>query len=97
MSVKTSVKRAHITIHGKVQEVFFRAYMEDKAQSHNLTGWIKNCFDGTVEVVLEGNEDDVKQVVEWAHTGPSNAEVKKVDVSWEKPTNEFSEFSIQYA
>lgn len=92
-----NAKRAHLVIHGQVQGVFFRAYMEDRAKTHSLTGWVKNNFDGTVEAVLEGAEDQVKEVVEWAQTGPSNAEVKKVDLSWEKPTKEFSDFSIQYA
>ncbi len=91
------LKKAHLVIHGQVQGVFFRAYFQDQAQTHHLTGWVKNCFDGTVEVILEGEESDVQKVVEWAHTGPSNAEVKRVDVSWEKATGEFKNFSIQYA
>jgi len=89
-------KRAHLIIHGNVQGVFFRAYLRERAEQHQLTGWAKNTFDGNVEVVLEGEESAVKQVVKWCHSGPSEAEVKKVDEKWEKATGEFQDFSIQY-
>lgn len=89
-------KRAHIVIHGNVQGVFFRAYMRDRAEQHKLSGWVKNCFDGTVEVVLEGEEAEVAEVVEWCHTGPSDAEVKKVEVTWEKAKGDAKGFSIVY-
>jgi len=89
-------KRAHLIIHGKVQGVFFRAYLRERSEQFKLTGWAKNCFDGNVEVVLEGEESAVKQVVEWCHSGPADAEVKKVDEKWEKATGEFQDFSIQY-
>lgn len=89
-------KRAHLVIHGNVQGVFFRAYMRDRAEKDKVTGWIKNCFDGTVEAVLEGDEAAVTEIVEWSHTGPSEAEVKKVEVTWEKPKGDLKEFSIQY-
>lgn len=89
-------KRAHIVIHGNVQGVFFRAYMRDRAEKRKVTGWIKNCFDGTVEAVLEGEEEGVNEIVDWAHTGPADAEVKRVDVTWEKPKEEFKDFSVHY-
>lgn len=91
-----ATKRAHVVIHGQVQGVFFRSYLRDRAEQRQLTGWVKNCFDGTVEVVLEGKEEPIQEIVEWCHTGPSEAEVKKVDVTWEKPTKEFKDFSIHY-
>lgn len=89
-------KRAHIVIHGNVQGVFFRAYMRDRAEQRKLNGWVKNCFDGTVEAVFEGEGDAVDEIVQWAHTGPADAEVKRVDVTWEKPKGEFSDFSVHY-
>jgi len=89
-------KCAHLVIHGNVQGVFFRAYLRDRAERSKITGWVKNCFDGTVEALLEGEEELVQQIVDWARTGPSEAEVKKVDVNWEKPKGEFKNFSIVY-
>jgi len=89
-------KRAHLIIHGKVQGVFFRAYLRERSEQFKLTGWAKNTFDGNVEVVLEGEESAVKQVVEWCYSGPADSEVKKVAEKWEKATGEFQDFSIQY-
>lgn len=91
-----ALKRVHLVIHGNVQGVFFRAYLRDRAEQYHLTGWVKNNFDGTVEVVLTGEESALKEVVHWCHTGPSDAEVKKVDVTWEKHKGEFKEFEIRY-
>ncbi len=84
--------RAHIRVHGIVQGVFFRATMADVARSHGVTGWVKNNADGTVEAVVEGEEDAVKRVIEWCRTGPPMARVDGVDIKWEAYKDEFDDF-----
>lgn len=88
--------RAHLYIYGRVQGVFFRVSMKEIADSLGVTGWVKNLPDGRVEAVLEGPEEKVKKVIEWAHKGPPLAIVYKVEVKWEPFKNEFKRFSIRY-
>lgn len=89
------VSRAHLRISGKVQGVFFRANTREQAQQRGVTGWVENKADGTVEAVLEGPEDAVQEVVDWAKTGPPRASVDDVKDEWEEAHREFSDFSIR--
>lgn len=87
--------RAHVYIEGRVQGVFFRASTREEARLLGLRGWVKNCWDGRVEAVFEGESQKVEDVLKWCNKGPSGALVTKVDVSLEQPTNEFDTFSIK--
>ena len=88
--------RAHVWIEGFVQGVFFRSHTRDRAMSWALKGWVRNCPDGRVEAVFEGDEEAVERIIRWCHRGPSEAEVKDVQVEWEEYTGEFDTFSIRY-
>jgi acylphosphatase len=77
--------RRRVTVHGRVQGVFFRDSLRQRATSHHVTGWACNRSDGAVEAVFEGRADDVERLVAFARTGPRQAEVQKVDVSDEEP------------
>lgn len=77
--------RRHVTVHGRVQGVFFRDSLRQRANSHHVAGWACNRFDGAVEAVFEGRPDDVERLVEFARTGPRHAEVESVDVREEDP------------
>ena len=57
--------RAHVYVHGRVQGVFFRATTRDKAIALGVKGWVKNCLDGSVEAVFEGEKDIVEKIVNW--------------------------------
>jgi len=88
--------RAHVYISGRVQGVFFRASTRDKARELGLKGWVRNLADGRVEAVFEGEEEKVREMIEWCHKGPVLASVSNVDVRIEKPTHEYDEFEIRY-
>ncbi|MFQ5686037.1 MAG: acylphosphatase [Candidatus Scalindua sp.] len=88
--------RLHVVIEGRVQGVFFRAGTREKACSLGLSGWVKNCLDGCVEAVFEGERDKVEQVLKWCHKGPPGAMVRNVEANWEEATGEFDSFSIEY-
>jgi acylphosphatase len=77
--------RRRVTVHGRVQGVFFRDSLRRRANSHRVTGWASNRSDGTVEAVFEGQPDDVERLIEFARTGPRQAEVASVDVREEPP------------
>ena len=85
------MKRIHLVVKGDVQGVFFRDYV--KKSAIDLVGWVKNNNDGTVEVVAEGSEEELKKFLEKCREGPSSANVADIDVKWEDATGEFAEFS----
>ncbi len=87
-------KRIQLVCRGRVQAVFFRASAQREAKQLGLTGWVKNRPDGAVEMVVEGEEDQVKDFLAWAQHGPSTARVDKVETRWRSYTGEFSEFKI---
>jgi acylphosphatase len=79
------VKRAHVRIRGDVQGVGFRYGARSRARSLELSGWVHNARDGSVEAVFEGNPSLVDRMVEWCRRGPGGAQVESVEVSWEEP------------
>jgi acylphosphatase len=79
------VIRRRIIVRGRVQGVFFRESLRRFAQQRNVAGWVANRPDGKVEAVLEGDEDAIERIVEFAHRGPRGAQVESVEVSDEEP------------
>jgi len=89
-------RRTRIFVTGKVQGVFFRQALKVMAKNNDIFGWVKNLTDGRVEAVLEGDEERVSRLVEWAHGGPANARVEDVEIRNEKASGEFSKFDVLY-
>ena len=67
-----------IRVQGKVQGVFFRASTQEKAEELGLKGWVRNEPDGSVLIHAEGDEEELRRLVEWCWQGPSAASVKDV-------------------
>jgi acylphosphatase len=88
--------RAHVFVSGRVQGVFFRQYTKREAESHGITGWVRNLPDGKVEAVFEGEEDAVKALVDFCRKGPMGSVITSVDVAFENFTGEFRSFKIAY-
>ncbi len=76
-------KKLHLIISGKVQGVFFRDSTTSKAKEFDVNGWVKNNSDGTVEALYEGEEENLKQLLEFCKKGPEMANVEKVEIKWE--------------
>ncbi len=89
------VARAHLVIQGRVQGVSFRYHTMQEARILGLTGWVRNLWDGRVEVLIAGDEDAVKQMIEWCQQGPPSAVVENVEVAWEEPAAEFNNFRVR--
>ena len=79
------VVRYRVLISGRVQGVFFRDTCRRLAEQHGVAGWVRNLPDGRVEAVFEGPPEDVRRLVDWAHTGPRLAAVDNVAVQPEPP------------
>jgi acylphosphatase len=84
--------RAHVFIKGRVQGVFFRQSTQLKAQSLGVKGWIRNLFDGRVEVVFEGDKSQVEILVDYCRHGPPAARVENIEVNYENYKGEFYSF-----
>lgn len=87
-----SLVRAHLHISGRVQGVFYRYSTCEMALGRGLVGWVRNLPDGRVEAVVEGEREGVEKLIAWCHTGPPGGRVDRVEVLWESPTGEFSNF-----
>ena len=72
-------------ISGNVQGVGFRASMRRRARNNDVTGWVKNLENGKVEAVLEGEEDNVAKIMEWARKGPNVANVENIELEEKQP------------
>jgi acylphosphatase len=87
-------KRLHLIVRGRVQGVFFRSSTQREARRLGLTGWVANRRDGAVEVVAEGEEDTLRDLLVYCQRGPTAARVDKVDVRWRSYKGEFPDFRI---
>jgi acylphosphatase len=87
--------RVRLKITGRVQGVYFRASAMQEARGLRLTGWVMHCPDSTVEIVAEGEKDQLKKLIDWCRGGPPGAQVKEISVEWETSKQEFHSFSIR--
>ncbi len=88
--------RARVTVSGRVQGVYYRSYALDEARTLGIKGWVRNTREGQVEAVLEGTEEAVRKMLEWCRKGSTSSRVSDVEVEWEEPTGEFTDFSVVY-
>ncbi|MFZ0242491.1 MAG: acylphosphatase [Desulfobacterales bacterium] len=88
--------RAHIVISGIVQGVFFRVETQQAAQRLDVSGWVRNKRDGTVEAVIEGERQKVEAMLDWCRKGPPRAVVDNVAVEWETYTGEMVDFRVTH-
>jgi acylphosphatase len=87
--------RAHIIITGHVQGVGFRSSTVRRANQLNLKGWIRNLPNGSVEAIIEGDEETVDNLIRWCNRGPTMARVHEIKVNKTKGTNEFPYFFVR--
>jgi len=88
--------RLQATVHGRVQGVSFRFYTRRRATDLGLTGHVRNAWDGTVEVVAEGQRAGLEELLAFLRVGPPAAVVTQVDARWVAPTNTFGRFEVRY-
>ena len=91
-----SRKRLQAVIHGHVQGVSFRYYARQRARALGLVGWVRNRDDGTVEVLAEGEEENLRRFLSWLHAGPSLAHVMRVETTWAQVKGDHISFEVRY-
>lgn len=71
----------HLRIAGVVQGVGYRAAFATTAHALQLSGWVRNRFDGSVEATVRGPAEALGDIIDWAWHGPSGAQVREVSVT----------------
>ena len=69
----------HMVVHGRVQGIGYRAFVEHEALRRGIEGWVRNRRDGSVEAVLAGDADAVTAMIEACRRGPMGARVDTLD------------------
>jgi acylphosphatase len=83
MSEEQQIVTAYVQVKGRVQGVGFRQFVAHWARKHRVSGWIRNREDGTsVELLAEGDTDDVKALLERVNTGPPGSRIDQMEVEW---------------
>ena len=83
-------------VYGLVQGVYFRAFTSRKANELGVTGYVRNTWEGTVEVHAEGERQQLRQLIDHLGIGPSGARVEKVVTNWSEYTGNYSGFGVRY-
>ena len=81
-----------LTIHGRVQGVYYRDSMRQRARQLGVKGWVRNCSNGSVEAIVYGTPDAVAEIIEWAKQGPTAAKVS--DVRIKEAEGDFDSFEV---
>jgi acylphosphatase len=77
-----SAEQLHAIVRGRVQGVYFRASTREEARRLSLRGWVRNCPDGSVEVLAAGPRDALQDLLAFLRIGPPGAHVADVEVHW---------------
>lgn len=85
--MRPMAKAVRVKIRGLVHGVSFRSSMAQMAADLRVRGWVRNLPDGSVEAFLEGDERDVRRILDWAKSGPPRARVDRLEVEAATPRN----------
>lgn len=91
------MKEVECILYGKVQGVFLRTFVKKRADELDVTGYVVNCKNGSVEVVAQGETDVLEDFVQHIKSGPTFARIDSVDVVWNDVNQDtFTDFTIEY-
>jgi acylphosphatase len=93
---QASVLRSHLFVSGPVvQDVNLKDAVRRKAKSFGLCGWVRDTQDGRVEVLLEGEPEEVRLMIRWCYGDPSGAEVHSTSVYQQTPSHDLATFDVR--
>ncbi|MRG59503.1 acylphosphatase [Agromyces sp. CFH 90414] len=94
------MRRVRVVVHGEVQGVGYRYATRRQARRRDLSGWVRNLPDGSVEAEIEGDDEMVESMLGWLAAGPPEAEVVTVTAheleATREPGSEASDFRITH-
>jgi len=83
-------------VSGIVQGVSFRSSVRNRATLLDLKGYVKNLDSNDVEAIIEGEDKNVDDLIEFCKKGPLLARVENIKINEEEYKNEFKEFEIRH-
>lgn len=83
-------------VHGDVQGVGFRYFVQRRAHQLGLRGWVRNNVDGTVELVAEGDRPQLEQLERAVKEGPRAARVDRVEAQWSAAAGNLRSFDLSW-
>jgi len=89
-------RTAHVLISGRVQGIGFRFFVSSVARRRGLKGYVRNLDDGRVEILLQGDEEVIKETLEIIKSGHPLAKINKIEVNWKNKGENFEDFQIIY-
>lgn len=95
MTTNADKARLRAVVHGLVQGVGFRYYTLSRARLLGLAGSVRNCPDGTVEVIAEGERGLLEQLLEDLERGSIGSTVTHVDREWYPYRGQFHRFEVR--
>ena len=84
----------HVRATGRVQAVFYRAWCQAQARELSISGWVRNCPDGSVEAHVQGEESAVQRMTERMRSGPANARVDDIAIE-DAPVGDSGRFELK--
>jgi len=89
--------KAEIIVKGAVQKAGYRDYVQEKARSLNVKGYVENLRDGSIRIVCEADEDTLKNFIKLINIKQDLITVEKIETVKTQPaTGEYEYFDIKY-
>jgi len=87
-------KAVKITINGTVQGIFFRNFVKENAEKLSLGGFVRNLEDGRIEIIVEGDNENIKSFIEICKKGLKFASIREIKIEEKSYSGELNEFKI---
>lgn len=94
--MKEGKARLHVLLYGRVQGVGLRWYAVRRAVELGLTGWVRNLYDGSVELVAEGDRMSLETMLDYLRSGPGRSHVEAASIEWSGYSGEFPDFRAAF-
>ncbi|MDH3352923.1 MAG: acylphosphatase [Nanoarchaeota archaeon] len=87
-------KAAHLIVQGTVQGIFFRQFVKEHATNLKLTGFVRNLESGDVEIIAEGEPEQIERLIQLVKKGPEHSQIRNVQIKEKRWSGEFKDFKI---
>jgi acylphosphatase len=85
-----------ILISGLVQGVGYRYFVLRAARRLGIVGYVKNLYDGDVEIMAEGESGPLNELIEEIKIGPLSSDVRDFKIEWREPSGSFDAFDVRF-
>jgi acylphosphatase len=90
-----AIQAKYIVVHGRVQGVGFRYFVQRVGLRLGLTGNVRNCPDSTVEIAVEGPAKQIADFVQEVEQGPPLARIEHLDIHDMQARGNYRSFLIE--